>query len=388
MQKELDTRRKEAEKVTLIGSAVDLFLGVAKIVVGFFANSAALIADGVHSLSDLATDFMVIAVLRISHQEPDEDHPWGHGRFETVGTTALGVILILVGLGMAYELISNLFSGVPAEVPTWPALVVAAISIISKEWIFRYSLAVGKRLKSDLLIANAWHSRTDALSSIVVFVALIGAMLGWVWLDAVAAVLVAGLVAKIGWGLVKRSLTELVDTALPEEQAAEFRAVVNEVEGIINVHDFKSRPMGSQIILEMHLQVAPHLSASEGHYLGDQAVCALTEAFPEISQVIFHIVTYNDEHLDEYSCPIMPTRGTIREAVDAAFNDAVGSSSGYQFQRYYSPKKVDLELRLLPAMQPLLEEKALTPSQLKSALKETLGKHSWLHHLEVLVVAQ
>jgi cation diffusion facilitator family transporter len=164
MQNDLDSRRKEAEKVTLIGSAVDLFLGVTKIVVGFFANSAALIADGVHSLSDLATDFMVIAVLRISHQEPDEDHPWGHGRFETVGTTALGVVLILVGLGMAYELISNLFSGVAAEVPTWPALVVAAISIISKEWIFRYSLAVGKRLKSELLIANAWHSRTDALS--------------------------------------------------------------------------------------------------------------------------------------------------------------------------------------------------------------------------------
>ena len=359
-----------------------------KIVVGFFANSAALVADGVHSLSDLATDFMVIAVLRISHQEPDEDHPWGHGRFETVGTTALGVVLILVGLGMAYELISNLFSGVAAEVPTWPALVVAAISIISKEWIFRYSLAVGKRLKSDLLIANAWHSRTDALSSIVVFVALIGAMLGWVWLDAVAAVLVAGLVMKIGWELVKRSLTELVDTALPEEQAAEFRAVVNEVEGIINVHDFKSRPMGSQIILEMHLQVAPHLSASEGHYLGDQAVCALTEAFPEISQVIFHIDTYNDEHLDELSCPIMPTRGTIREAVDAALIEAVGSCSGYQLHLYYSPKKVDLEIRLLPAIQPLLDEKQLTPSQLKRSLKETLNKNSWLHHLEVLVVAQ
>ncbi len=388
MQNELDTRRKEAEKVTLIGSAVDLFLGVTKIVVGFFANSAALVADGVHSLSDLATDFMVIAVLRISHQEPDEDHPWGHGRFETVGTTALGVVLILVGLGMAYELISNLFSGVAAEVPTWPALVVAAISIISKEWIFRYSLAVGKRLKSDLLIANAWHSRTDALSSIVVFVALIGAMLGWVWLDAVAAVLVAGLVTKIGWELVKRSLTELVDTALPEEQAAEFRAVVNEVEGIINVHDFKSRPMGSQIILEMHLQVAPHLSASEGHYLGDQAVCALTEAFPEISQVIFHIDTYNDEHLDELSCPIMPTRGTIREAVDAALIEAVGSCSGYQLHLYYSPKKVDLEIRLLPAIQPLLGEKQLTPSQLKRSLKETLNKNSWLHHLEVLVVAQ
>src|SRR5210317_2290024 len=107
MQEQLDQRRKAAERVTLIGSVVDLLLGLSKIFVGFIANSSALIVDGVHSLSDLATDFMVIAVLRISHQEPDEDHPWGHGRFETVGTTALGVVLILVGLGMAYELISN-----------------------------------------------------------------------------------------------------------------------------------------------------------------------------------------------------------------------------------------------------------------------------------------
>jgi hypothetical protein len=146
--------------------------------------------------------------------------------------------------------------------------------------------------------------------------------------------------------------------------------------------------MGSQIILEMHLQVAPHLSASEGHYLGDQAVCALTEAFPEISQVIFHIDTYNDEHLDELSCPIMPTRGTIREEVDAALSDALGSNSGYQLHLYYSPKKVDLEIRLLPTIQPFLNEKEITPSQLKQLLKASLSKNSWLHHLEVLVVAQ
>lgn len=386
MQDNLDSRRKEAERVTLIGSAVDLFLGVIKIAIGFLANSAALIADGVHSLSDLATDFMVIGILRISHQEPDKDHPWGHGRFETVGTTALGVILIGVGGVMAYELISTLFSGEEVPVPTWPALVVAGISILSKEWIFRYSLAIGKRLKSDLLIANAWHSRTDALSSIVVFIALVGAMLGWTWLDAVAAVAVAGLVANIGWGLVKKSLTELVDTALPEEQAVEFRAVVSEVEGIISVHDFKSRPMGSQIILEMHLQVAPHLSASEGHYLGDQAVCALTAAFPEISQVIFHIDTYNDEMIDDLSCPVMPPRRIIREAIDDGLMQLIQSTDGYQLHLYYTPKKVDVEIRLLPAMQAHLNNKGLSTIEFKTAMKEHLKQHTWLHHFEVLSV--
>lgn len=388
MQDNLDSRRKEAERVTLIGSAVDLFLGVIKIVIGFFANSAALIADGIHSLSDLATDFMVIGILRISHQEPDEDHPWGHGRFETVGTTALGVILIGVGGVMAYELLSTLFSGEQAPVPTWPALVVAGISILSKEWIFRYSLAIGKRLKSDLLIANAWHSRTDALSSIVVFIALVGAMLGWTWLDAVAAVAVAGLVIHIGWGLVKKSLTELVDTALPEEQAVEFRSVVSEVEGIISVHDFKSRPMGSQIILEMHLQVAPHLSASEGHYLGDQAVCALTEAFPEISQVIFHIDTYNDEEMDDLACPVMPPRRVIRDKVNEALLTLVDTTDGYQLHLYYTPKKVDVEIRLLPTMQAQLKHKGLSPGELKTHMKQHLTDQTWLHHFEILTVIE
>ncbi len=385
MQHELDARRKEAERVTLIGSAIDLTIGLAKIIVGFFANSAALVADGIHSLSDLLTDFMVIVILRISHQEPDENHPWGHGRFETVGTTALGVILIGVGAFMVIEIGSNFFSGQATPVPTWPALVVAAISIISKEWIFRYSLAIGKKLNSDLLIANAWHSRTDALSSVIVFVALVGAMVGWVWLDAVAAVAVAAFVGKIGWDLVKKSLTELVDTAIPEEQASEFRAVVNQVEGIIAVHDFKSRPMGSQIILEMHLQVAPHLSASEGHYLGDQAVCALTAAHPEISQVIFHIDTYNDEPLDALACPIMPTRREIRDLINTTLERELGSSDGYQLQLYYTPRRVDVEVRVLPAMQTMLENKGITAAQLKDSLRNDLKPQGWLHHLELLI---
>ena len=272
MQEQLDQRRKAAERVTLIGSLVDLLLGVSKIVIGFIANSSALIVDGVHSLSDLATDFMVIVVLRISHQEPDKNHPWGHGRFETVGTVALGVILIAVGATLAYEMIVKVLTTDEIAIPTWPALVVAALSVISKEAIFRYSLKIGKELKSDLLIANAWHSRSDALSSIVVFVALIGAMMGVWWLDAVAAIFVAGFIGKIGWGLVTQSLTELVDTALPAERVKELRETVLEVEGIVNAHDFKSRTMGNQVLLEMHIQVAPHLSASEGHYVGDLAV--------------------------------------------------------------------------------------------------------------------
>ena len=198
---------------------------------------------------------MVIAVLRLSHQAPDRNHPYGHGRFETVGTVALGVILIGVGALMAYETLVILFNAEHPPTPSWPALLVAALSVIGKEWIFQYTYRVGKQLKSDLIIANAWHSRTDAFSSVVVCVAVAGSLLGIWWLDGVAAIIVALFVGKIGWDLVARSVTELVDTALPEERVKELRETILSVAGIRSVHSFKSRQMGNQSLLEMHLQV-------------------------------------------------------------------------------------------------------------------------------------
>ncbi len=383
MQEELDQRRKTAEKVTLIGSAVDLILGVTKILVGFVANSAALIADGVHSLSDLATDFLVIVILRISHQAPDKNHPWGHGRFETVGTVALGSILIAVGGALAYEFISELFQGAKDTVPAWPALVVAGLSIISKEWIFRYSLKIGKALNSDLLIANAWHSRTDALSSVVVFVALIGAMLGVWWLDAVAAVLVAVLIGKIGWDLVIKSLTELVDTALPEERVKELRAAVMEVEGIISVHGFKTRAMGAQALLEMHLQVAPGLSASEGHYLGDQVVCVLQSRFDDIGHVIFHIDTYDDQPFHDQSCPIMPTRSEIQQVIEHQIEALVDREAPFDLALYYRPNSVDVELKLSAELASLLNQQSISTTELHDRLLAELERTGWFRNLTI-----
>lgn len=387
MQELLDQRRKKAEKVTLIGSVVDLILGVSKIVVGIFANSSALIADGVHSLSDLVTDFLVIIVLRLSHQAPDKNHPWGHGRFETVGTVALGVILIAVGATLAYELTVNLFNDPSTEIPTWPALLVAALSIISKEWIFRYSLKIGKELNSDLLIANAWHSRTDALSSVVVFVALIGAMLGLWWLDAVAAVLVALLIGKIGWDLVLKSVTELVDTALPDERVEELRSVAMEVDGIKSVHGFKTRAMSNQTILEMHLQVAPHISASEGHYLGDQVVELLQSRFDHIGHLIFHIDTFDDQPFHDQAGPIMPTRKEIRQLVDKEIEEFVLTLLPYDMSLYYSPNSVDLELRLSPELTEQLDKRSISSEALHDRLVNALKRTGWLRELTIWKLA-
>src|SRR5210317_820608 len=383
MQEQLDQRRKAAERVTLIGSVVDLLLGLSKIFVGFIANSSALIVDGVHSLSDLATDFMVILVLRISHQEPDKNHPWGHGRFETVGTVALGVILIAVGATLAYEMLVRAFNTTEIVVPTWPALVVAALSVVSKEAIFRYSLKIGKELKSDLLMANAWHSRTDALSSIIVFVALIGAMLGVWWLDALDAVLVALFIGKIGWGLVTSSITELVDTALPPERVKELRETVLEVEGILSAHDFKSRTMGNQVLLEMHLQVAPHLSASEGHYVGDLAVYALQNRFDDLSHIIFHIDTYDDQPFHDQPMPVMPSRKEIKVLIYQQMDQLIGSHDNFQLTLYYDPSYVDIELKLQAEFMAELDKAALSLPAFRTQLEQELGRTGWFRNLTI-----
>jgi len=384
MQEQLDIRRKAAERVTIIGAVLDTVLGIMKILVGIIANSTALVADGIHSLSDLLTDFMVVVVLRLSHQAPDENHPWGHARFETVGTVALGIILVGVGGAMAYDSLKLLFSAQPTTLPTWPALIVAALSIIGKEWIFQYTYRIGKQLGSDLIIANAWHSRTDAFSSVVVLLAVAGAMAGIWWLDALAAVLVALMVGKIGWDLVAKSITELVDTALPEEKVAKLREHVLNVDGVINVHSFKSRRMGSQSLLEMHLQVAPHLSAAEGHFIGDNVVCQLQSRFDDISHIIFHIDTYDDEEFhDEVFCPVMPTRGEVSQHLDAIISRILGDNPDYELILYYHPEYIDLDIKASEQFHQLMLNIGLTARELQDRLREQLTGLNWFRELNL-----
>ena len=336
-------RNKEAQKVTIIGAILDTLLGFAKIIIGVASNSNALIADGIHSFSDLLTDFMVVIIFHFSHDEPDEEHPWGHARFETIGTVFLGCVLIAVAGAMAFESIREFWTSDSVPTLGWPALLVACLSILSKEWIYRYTLAAGKRLKSDLLIANAWHSRTDSFSSIVVLFGILGAMAGYAWFDIVAAVIVAAFVGKIGWDLTWDSIKELVDTALPEERVQELREVVEEVDGIINVHHFKSRNMGSKSLLEMHIQVAPYCSASEGHWIGDTAVIKLLQRFDDIGHVIFHIDTYDDE--EESYCRVLPLRKEIEEAITESMAIHAPGIKDYHVTLHYRHDLIEIELK-------------------------------------------
>ena len=377
---QLSDRNKAAKRVTLIGAALDGVLGLMKIVAGIFAHSAALIADGIHSLSDLFTDFLVIFVFHIADEEPDESHPWGHARFETMATVILGTILIAVAGALALESAQHFFNATDIPTPTWPALLVALISVAAKEWIFRYTLAAGKKLKSDLLIANAWHSRSDALSSIVVLVGVAGAMLGWIWLDLLAAIAVALLVGKIGWDLTWNSIKQLVDTALPDDQVAALRDTVLEVDGIQDVHSFKTRRMGSKVLLEMHLQVNPRCSASEGHWLGDMAVYQLKKRFDDLGEVIFHVDTFDDE--PQNVCRILPARQQILATLNNATPDLLPWQHS-EIQLFYAHDHVDIELQLTEVRLAALSHQQLTCEALHQHFEQTLSQHEWLGKLRI-----
>ncbi len=280
----------------MVGSVVDLLLGVAKVLIGYTAHSQALIADGIHSLSDLLTDFMVLFAAKHASKGADEDHPYGHARIETVMTVILGVILIIVAIGIAYEAVVRMFNPDQLLSPTWPALVVAGISIISKEAIYHYTLNAARRLRSNLLRANAWHSRSDAISSVIVVVGVAGAMAGLDYLDAVAAVGVALMVAKIGWDLAWHSLRELVDTGLDTEQIETVKQAIKSVHGVRGLHFLRSRRMGSDALVDVHIQVEPRLSVSEGHQVSETVRQTIIDRVDDVTDVLVHIDPENDEY--------------------------------------------------------------------------------------------
>ena len=302
-------RYREVRKVTLVGSAVDFVLGVAKIVIGWIANSQALIADGIHSLSDLLTGFIVLYAAKHSHKSADEVHPYGYGRIETLATVSLGIVLTGVAIGISYEAIKRLNDPAVAMDFTLLALLIALLSVISKEWIYRYTMSAAQRLRSDLLMASAWHSRSDAFSSIVVLIGISGVMLGYPYLDAVAAVAVAAMIAKIGFGLVRSSALELIDVALDPEKISAIRQHIHAVHGVRSIHTLRTRKSAGSAFVDVHIQVDPRLSVSEGHQIGDSVRRRLLQHVEEVTDVTVHIDPENDE--TGSPCNDLPSREEV-----------------------------------------------------------------------------
>ncbi len=337
-------RLRDTTRITLIGAVVDALLGFFKIVVGYAASSQALIADGIHSLSDLATDAIVLYASKHAHQEADEDHPYGHGRFETVATVVLGVALIAVAGGIAYDAILRLLHSELLATPGYWALVVAFISVISKEVIYRYTMAVAEKYNSNLLRANAWHSRSDAISSIIVIIGIVGSMFGFWYLDSIAAIGVALMIAKIGWDLLSASMQELVDKSLEPERVEAIRQAILQVDGVDTLHILRTRRMGGEALVDVHIQVNPTLSVSEGHYISESVRSAIIQQIDEVSDVMVHIDPEDDESITDFAH--LPLRHELQPRLEAAWQHIEASEHIENITLHYLNSKIHVELSL------------------------------------------
>ncbi|MAX66159.1 MAG: cation diffusion facilitator family transporter [Bacteriovoracaceae bacterium] len=289
----MDTK-KLAIKATLIGSVVDFLLGVGKILVGKVFFSQALIVDGIHSLSDLLTDAFVILVTKFSHEAPDKNHPYGHGRFETLGTVVIGVLLMLVACFLAYDNIMRLFTLRIPVVVGWPTIFIAVLSVLSKEVIFRYTFSVGKKIKSKMIIANAWHSRSDAITSALVLVGLGFSYFGYHKVDLFMALVLSGFIAKVGWNFIWDSVKELVDTSLSADKVETIREMIRDIDGVRGLHNLRSRRVGDKAILDVNIEVSPFISVSEGHEIATWVAQTIISKGDNIYDVTVHTDVEDD----------------------------------------------------------------------------------------------
>ena len=258
-------RAAAASRSTWVSVAVNLLLTALQIVVGVLAKSQGLIADGIHSLSDLVADFVVLFAGHHSRKDADDDHPYGHQRFETAASLVLGLLLLAVGVGMLWSAFRKLQAPETIATVHSVALWVAAGALIAKESLFRYMLAVAKRVKSSMLVANAWHARSDAASSLVVGVGIVGNLAGYPMLDPIAALVVGLMVTRMGWGFAWDALHDLMDRAVDEQEVQAIRRTLLETPGVANVHDVRTRKMGDMIVVDAHIEVDAAITVEAGH---------------------------------------------------------------------------------------------------------------------------
>lgn len=311
-------RYTQAKKVTLLGAIVNALLGLIKLIGGFAFHSHALVADGVHSIADLFTDVLVLFASKYGSLDADESHPYGHQRIETAATFFLALLLILAGAGIAWDSINELLAGTHT-IPNWLTIPIICLSIFANEILFHYTLYVGRRIQSQLILANAWHHRSDAASSLVVFIGLVGSLLGFAALDALAAVVVGIMIIKMGWDYGKSSIMELIDTAVSPQLLNQINQIIRSVDGVEKIHQLRSRFMGSDVLIDVHVLVSPKISVSEGHYIAQHVHNTLLEQVDSIKDVIVHIDPEDDEQ-----CPSslhLPNRSTLEGLLKDVFKE-------------------------------------------------------------------
>ncbi|MFM0375755.1 cation diffusion facilitator family transporter [Paraburkholderia strydomiana] len=363
-------KHRVARKSTFVSIALNAVLMALQIAIGVFAHSQALVADGIHSLADLISDFVVLFANRHSGAKPDADHNYGHSRYETVASLFLGALLIAVGVGMLWRAGTRLadLDNIPAV--HLSALFVAVLVLFSKEGLFRYMLREAQRVRSAMLIANAWHARSDAASSLVVALGILGSLAGVRLLDPIAAAIVGFMVARMGWMFGWDALQDLSDRALDEAATADMRALLLSTPGVRDVHELRTRKMGDFALVDAHILVDPLISVSEGHYIAESARLRVLSD-NRVLDALIHVDPENDAVAHP---PVgLPSRERIVADVNAAL--ATVGLKAAAVNIHYLSTGLDVEV-VLPA-QSLRHDNSESMGALQrvdlAALKRRLG---------------
>lgn len=281
-------RSKGAKEVAAISLVTNVTLTVAKGAVGFMAGSTAVVADAAHSASDILATAIVFVGLRIGGTPPDETHHYGHARFESVAAKIVALILIVTGLGLGINAF-NVLRGGEAEVPGGLAIWITMVSIVAKEWLYRYVHGVGNRLGSTALQAEAWHHRSDAISSVAALIGVIGAYLGYPFFDPLAGLAVSALIVQMGGKLYVQSVRELIDEAPTEEVVSEIKKTADSTLGVISVTEVKARNVGPSVLVDLKICVNKFLTVEQGHNIASRAKRRILEDIPQVDNVLVHV---------------------------------------------------------------------------------------------------
>lgn len=340
------SRYQQARDVTLIGAFLNALQGIFKVIGGIYFSSHALIADGLHSFSDLLTDGLVMIASHFGSQDADETHPYGHHRIETAATLLLSLFLILVALGIMWHAFDAL-QGATLELPTQGALWMALLSILINELSFYLTLHIGKKINSPLLQTNAWHRRSDSASSLVVTVGIVGGLYGYAYLDAVAAIVVGLLIIKMGMDYSWNSIKELIDTSVPPDLMHAITSAITSLPGVNKIHQLRTRSMGHHILVDVHVLVFPYLSVSEGHYIAQHVHQALTQTFPAIADVTVHIDPEDNGIEPRFS--ELPTRQWIEQNLLLPLQHTYPDIQTWVLHYLNGCLTIDLYLKFIPS---------------------------------------
>ncbi|WP_220636395.1 cation diffusion facilitator family transporter [Georgfuchsia toluolica] len=369
-----DDRSAVGRRITWTSVVVNIVLTAMQLVIGFIAHSQSLMADAMHTLADVVSDGFVLFAIRSGSKAADADHPYGHGRVETAASLMLGLVLFATGAGILLSAASRLQNLGNVPMVGVAAMWAAIVTLIGKELLFRYMLRAAQRLRSPMLVANAWHARADALSSLVVAAGVGGALAGFRFADALAAVVVGAMVIKSGLGFAWSAILELIDTSLSADEVDGIRASIRATPGVRGLHELRTRRMGHQSLVDAHIQVSPRISVSEGHHIAESARQRVLDHHPEVLDVMVHIDAEND-----FDPSLRGGKFPGREVLVGQLESMLGEDLA-QFEKivlHFLGQQVEAEVFLSVRMAHDLEYLG----KLEARLAKCLPENEWFHSI-------